>query len=303
MALKRAAADWAWSAAEWEAWSSGSWDTVGARGSWESAPWAPAAKAGPELHEANDSGERFLRSGADETTDLEEERFLAAMASVKPKFQIWEKVWSKKYNKFKAQRNANAPPQPGQPWPGLLLGDLDDCWDKGKLEAANVGVVVCLCPEALEGAEVDFDGLLAEANIKLLKIEAHDSHHYDILQHLVEVASVVKGANDAQKDALVVCWGGVNRSATLVVAYMNQCLNVPLLEAFEKTVAARGEVILNGHFRSALARAAVAQGEKAPEARADVEDEEVAVAQGAPQEEEQPEAGTAVEEEEQPENV
>jgi hypothetical protein len=185
---------------------------------------------------------------------------LEDMKSVVPRFRIWESEWDPETERYERKHNPLAPPQPCEPCDGVLLGDLDDV-NRDKLWNAWVGSVVCLCPEKLE--DESLDNQLRADGINFLRIPAEDNASYDILQHLPLVTETIERTRKRDMKTLVQCWAGVNRSAALVVGYMNAHREFTLSEAFRQTVTLRGEVLLNENFRAQLARAARGRGELA----------------------------------------
>ncbi len=208
----------------------------------------------------------FLRVGADETIDPEETRFQQLMASIQPAFSVWVSTWSSETGRRVTERNPHIPePQPAEPCRGVLLGDLDDVYDMNGLVDKEVGSVICLCPEKVPDVSLLAESLRRTHSIDLVPIWADDDRYYDVLAHLPLVKETIDRDKQRARRTLVQCWAGVNRSATLVVAYMNAHLGIPLLRAFRETVRLRGEVVVNGHFRSLLIRAARSRGEVAEE--------------------------------------
>ncbi|MCP4200798.1 MAG: dual specificity protein phosphatase family protein, partial [bacterium] len=257
----RAEEDGDWWAQGWlddEVEASWSWD-------WSSSAWrARPEQAGDDEAEDDEAeeGPRTLRVDPDLAEDPREQRFLELMDAITPDFQIWERRWDSCRRKYYKARYEDAPFQPCEPCAGLLLGDLDNVKDCESRVALNVATAVCLCPEQLDEQETaTLRDTLHTHQIELQMIAANDDWKYDILQHLPSLAATVEAALAQSKKVLVSCWAGVNRSAALVVGYMNLVRNVPLLDAFRETVRLRGEIVVNGHFRSLLARAALSKGE------------------------------------------
>ncbi|CAE8601305.1 unnamed protein product [Polarella glacialis] len=190
---------------------------------------------------------------------------LVELDSIKPAFSIWGR--GRREDSGEAARKAVCVPQ--QPAeiapcaaPGLFVGDLDDVQNVARLRELNIGFVLNLCPDNLTGHYADLPSRLAKEGIKQLTWPAQDYWNFDIITEVVE-----KGACDfiefglRSAGVLVNCWGGVNRSAAVAVAFLVLRRSVPLVDAVRKTMSRRGTVLTKQSFRFLLVKAAMAAGQ------------------------------------------
>jgi len=88
-----------------------------------------------------------------------------------------------------------------------------------------------------------------------MEIDADDIPGYPILMlHYRQARSFFDEARNTGGRALVHCELGVNRSATLAVAYLVESERVPLTQAVRQVRIERPNVLLNGGFRRQLVR-------------------------------------------------
>ena len=145
--------------------------------------------------------------------------------------------------------------------PGLFIGDLDDVADVGKLSALGIGFVLNLCPERLTGRYADIPLQLAVANIKHLAWPADDDPNFNILGEVIHCGALEFVQNGFRvAGVLINCWGGVNRSGAVAVAYLALKSNYSLVCAVRQVMSQRGTVLTNKAFRLQLAEAVFAAG-------------------------------------------
>ena len=165
-----------------------------------------------------------------------------------------------------ASKSANLPVlQPAQiaprTVPGLFVGDLDDVKNVSRLCELGIGFVLNLCPENLYGEYAELPALLALNGIKQLTWPAEDFWNFDIVDMVVKQGAcdfIEMGLRSA--GVLVNCWGGVNRSAAVAVAFLVLKKNISLVGAVREAMTQRGTVLTNYYFRWLLVKAAVAAG-------------------------------------------
>eukprot|EP00483_Globobulimina_turgida_P003578 UN03584 len=90
---------------------------------------------------------------------------------------------------------------------------------------------------------------------KVHKFDTDDHWQYNLIdQHLEECITFIDECeHDQDKRILVHCMAGMNRSATISVAYLlHYFKNMNLLEAIEYTVMKRPWILSNGGFRRQL---------------------------------------------------
>ncbi len=188
-----------------------------------------------------------------QTTTETEVRALAA----EPAFTIW----------YGRCREDSMVPQPAKILPWLFLGDLDDALNMTTLGNLDITAVLSLCPEYHNKHDVlkfckehhhsDMPGLLKANKIELQSLEAEDdkSGNYDIVREVwpQAVRHISRWSNSNQK-VLVNCYGGVNRSAAIVVAWLISMERLSLCDAIHRCTAVRGTVLTNFMYRLQLLR-------------------------------------------------
>jgi hypothetical protein len=184
---------------------------------------------------------------------------LADLAKLPMAFKIWshgrreDSSETTDFHQLPVQQPAEVSPSLA---PGLFLGDLDDAADIPKLLVLGVSWVFILCPERLTGNYLQLPLHLSENGIKLVSWPADDSSQFDIVAQVLdqgacEIIDVVL----LKARVLVVCWGGVNRSAAVAIAFLTWKRRLPLLTAVRQTIQNRGTVLTNHAFRHFLVRA------------------------------------------------
>jgi protein-tyrosine phosphatase len=104
-------------------------------------------------------------------------------------------------------------------------------------------------------------GAYKKHNIALLTVDAKDNVAYDIVNlHLNDVIEFMNKCTEAGENVLIHCMAGINRSATLAVAYILQRDGVNLLRLFKQVVRAREGVLQNVGFQRILCEYAGERG-------------------------------------------
>mmetsp|Transcript_68703 Transcript_68703/g.174522 ORF Transcript_68703/g.174522 Transcript_68703/m.174522 type:complete len:244 (+) Transcript_68703:69-800(+) len=184
---------------------------------------------------------------------------LVQLEAIPPAFSLWGR--GRREDAAEGAVRTAALPQPAEIASGLFVGDLGDVANISRLEELNIKTVVNLCAEKLHGEYAELPARLAEAGIVQAIWLAEDKPHYDIVSKVAQ-----DGACDfidrrlRAGGVLVNCWGGVNRSASVAVAYLVLWQGVPLVDAVRSAMAVRGTVLTNRSFRLRLALAAHAAG-------------------------------------------
>ncbi|CAK0821303.1 unnamed protein product, partial [Prorocentrum cordatum] len=147
-------------------------------------------------------------------------------------------------------------PYPIESVPYLAIGDIHDARNIPKLLAANVGAVLNLS---------DFEGSFekyAASGIAYQKIDCLDMPGFPIIAKSFPTARMfMDGQVQRGKRILVHCSMGINRSATICVAYLMVREGMPVAVAAGTVQSARRHPILtNPGFRRQLARLAVELG-------------------------------------------
>jgi len=187
-----------------------------------------------------------------------ETQLLLAINSIRPRFAVW--LSGRREDSNGGKNLSPLVPQPGEVQCGLHIGDLDDARRVDKLVQLQVAAVLLLCPEYLPKAEAEdgeaLDKRLASAGIAFKSIPAKDRRHYDI------VAKTFPQAFDfidsfAGRRVLICCYGGVNRSAAVLVGFLVLRRQVDLISAVQAAMEARGTILTNRSFRHMLVRASL----------------------------------------------
>ena len=151
--------------------------------------------------------------------------------------------------------------QPAEVAPGLFIGDLDHACNVASLNNLGVCSVVNLCPDRLHDSYACCASRLSSAGIWMLTAPAHDSWNFNVVEQVLEggVLEFIEGRMH-RGGVLVNCWGGVNRSAAVVVAFLMLKQEESLLGAFRRTMGLRGTVLTNRSFRVQLLDLALSRG-------------------------------------------
>ena len=198
----------------------------------------------------------------------EEVSALVALEQIAPRFQIWSSGRREDSPVGTAKNEAGwlPEPQPARIFPGLRLyiGDMDDAADVQHLKELGIGCVVNLCGEKIaQRAYENVPLQLAYAGIHQHILPARDQRNFDI----IEIAGHAFGAIEAtltssgpNNGVLIHCWGGVNRSAAVAIAFLTVHHGVPLFAAIDHAMAKRGTILTNQSFRTQLVRNSFKKG-------------------------------------------
>ena len=202
---------------------------------------------------------RFCESHEEEARrlSLAEARDLLELQQVTPNFRIW--------NNGRREIGAKLPPQPAEIFrqklpessAGLFVGDLDDVSAVARLKDLGIGFVLNLCPDQLTGAYAAVPASLAQSGIVHLAWPARDHWRFDIVAKVVDRGALdfIEAGLRCGKGVLVNCYGGVNRSAAVAVAFLVIRRQQPLRCAVERAMERRGTVLTQQYFRFLLVRA------------------------------------------------
>ncbi|CAD5125175.1 DgyrCDS13418 [Dimorphilus gyrociliatus] len=87
-----------------------------------------------------------------------------------------------------------------------------------------------------------------------LQFFAEDTEYYDMMQHFMKAKGFIDAARRYGGKVLVHCAMGVNRSATMCVAYLMLDQQLDLLEAVRRVKSRRGVILTNKSFQKQLIR-------------------------------------------------
>ncbi|XP_009939846.2 dual specificity protein phosphatase 13B [Opisthocomus hoazin] len=124
-------------------------------------------------------------------------------------------------------------------WPNLYVGDLYVARDKAQLSRMGISHVVNAAagrfridtgPKFYKDLPVDYYG-----------VEAEDNPNFDLSIYFYPVARYIRAAlNSPRGKVLVHCAMGISRSATLVLAFLMICEDMPLADAIRTVRLHRG---------------------------------------------------------------
>eukprot|EP00416_Gambierdiscus_australes_P003908 CAMPEP_0171135246 /NCGR_PEP_ID=MMETSP0766_2-20121228/129471_1 /TAXON_ID=439317 /ORGANISM="Gambierdiscus australes, Strain CAWD 149" /LENGTH=198 /DNA_ID=CAMNT_0011598735 /DNA_START=60 /DNA_END=653 /DNA_ORIENTATION=- len=176
----------------------------------------------------------------------EEAQMLRALDEIEPTFAVWDR--NRREESWSRTTDLEVE-QPGEVRPQLFIGDLDDAMAVSKLQGRGIKAVLSLCPERRPEMSYygDLPARLEGAGIKLCELAARDAYDFDIESVVPASCEFIEAQLREGGGVLVNCWGGVNRSAAVVVAFLLQCCRADLIESVRAVTRARGRVLTNRH--------------------------------------------------------
>ena len=181
---------------------------------------------------------------------------MKALAAINSRFSVWEK---RRRDQCWTVIKLKNPPvlQPARICSSinLFVGDIDDAADLERLRYLNIKTVLTLCPECLTGIYKDIPAKLCSAGIVQVCFPAVDSKDFDIVRNVIRAgaASFIE-SRLRYGGVLVHCWGGVNRSAAVAVAYLTNATQMSLATVVRDAMNTRGTVLTNYSFRLLLVK-------------------------------------------------
>ena len=126
----------------------------------------------------------------------------------------------------------------------MWLGDASNAMDTEKLTSQGItGVVNCAALDTLTNREY------YQIEWKYTDYEASDDPDYNILdEHLDDFMAFMDECRGEKRKVLVHCVAGINRSATLCIAYLVIRENMTLSEAIRHCFGARPIILTNSSF-------------------------------------------------------
>ena len=183
---------------------------------------------------------------------VEETRFLMLL----PLFRIWNRGRREDSDSRQARGTGlePIPHQPSRVGRYLYLGDLDDALDTTTLRELNIKGILCLCPERLDREARARLETARSQGVAIYTLGAHDDPDYDIMTNTWPAARKLlrRWVSAGVSPILVVCWGGVNRSAAIAGAWLRSAEDMSFARTMETLTRARGTVLTNMTFRRAL---------------------------------------------------
>ena len=179
---------------------------------------------------------------------------LIKLEEIQPYFSIWNH--GRRDGSIESvEHNCVVEPQPAKVFPGLQLfmGDIDDAANVQRLCELGIGCVVNLCPDQVCHSEyLHVTSALSRAGIHQHLLVAEDRRNFDILvvaEHAYGAIHTALNSGSENNGVLIHCWGGVNRSAAVLVAYLVGKCGVPLFVAVDRVMRKRDRILTNQSFR------------------------------------------------------
>jgi protein-tyrosine phosphatase len=121
------------------------------------------------------------------------------------------------------------------------------------LQLGNLLDALKLQTDAVVSVLNNTDHFIDEFSSKIwLPIKAFDDRDQDISQHFNRVFKFLDNMEKENKKCIIHCQAGVNRSATIVLAYYIHKTNTDLFDAYEYLSSMRPGIIYNNGFRKQL---------------------------------------------------
>ena len=195
---------------------------------------------------------RLCRRCRGNGANVQETRFLMLL----PLFRIWNRGRREDSDSRQARGTGlePIPHQPSRVGRYLYLGDLDGALDTTTLRALNIQGVLCLCPDRLDREARAGLETARSQGVAVYTVEARDDPDYDIMTNTWPAARKLlqRWVSAGVSRILIVCWGGVNRSAAIAGAWRRSAENMSLARTMETLMRACGTVLTNVTFRRAL---------------------------------------------------
>ena len=192
------------------------------------------------------STDTYLCKYCRQTTTVEEAQALLMTGS----FHLWKHF--RREDSIGDKQNACSLAQPAPILSWLFLGDYCDASNFMLLKSLSITAVLSCCPE--QHSE-DFVKTLLAKGIELSSLRAEDdmSGDYNIISEIWPTArKTIASWKDKKKNILVNCWGGINRSSAIVIAWLLMEENYTFYQAMYRITELRGTVLTNQMFRLQL---------------------------------------------------
>ncbi|KAK9790753.1 hypothetical protein WJX73_001438 [Symbiochloris irregularis] len=143
-----------------------------------------------------------------------------------------------------ARRHIEVDKEPCRVLQGLYIGSLGAARSRATLKRLGISHIVNASPVV---------PCFHRHSFKYKTVLVYDDNDEDIMQHFHETNKFINEARQAG-GALVHCYAGKSRSATLILAYLLACEGLPLHDAFAVLLAARPCAAPNSGFMQQLAQ-------------------------------------------------
>ena len=147
---------------------------------------------------------------------------------------------------------------PGHPeLPAIYVGSGAHAADLKLLQRLGIRAVLNCAPVVCDDPIAAYKA----GDVLYEKIDAHDDRNFPLLAECLKPASdFISKAHAEKRSVLVHCMAGVNRSATLAVAYLLVRDRTNLFALFEQCVASRPSILQNTSFQLQLCALAQRHG-------------------------------------------
>ncbi len=127
----------------------------------------------------------------------------------------------------------------------LILGNLNDA-----LTLKTDAILSVLENDYIEIIRESIN--LAGTNKDWLAINIRDDKTQNIVQHFEKAFEFLDRMEKENKKCIIHCQAGINRSATIALAYYMKKTNTKLFDAYEHLISKRRGIIFNNGFRKQL---------------------------------------------------
>lgn len=139
----------------------------------------------------------------------------------------------------------------------IFVGNQSNARDVENLMKMEIGAVLNCAPSVCKDPLVAYK----KHGISYLELDLHDKEGFNIIEEAFKSArKFIDKNHKAGRSVLVHCFAGVNRSATLVVAYLMMRYKIPLLPLYGRCYKARNGIVSNKSFQLQLCELAYKNG-------------------------------------------
>ena len=147
---------------------------------------------------------------------------------------------------------------PTQSGDHIYVGNSASARAVSTLIALGIGAVLNCAPSMCKDPVVKY----RKHDIRYFELDCHDNQQFNILSPKVydAVKAFIAQNQEEGRSVLVHCYAGINRSATLAVAYIVEREQKELFEVFQQCFTARHGIISNQSFQAQLLNFASQKG-------------------------------------------
>ena len=199
-----------------------------------------------------------------------EKKVLTVLDNIKPSFTVWEEN-----NDGHCTKNTKLlelqPAKVLQDEP-LYIGDIDDAANVELMKRLEIGCVVSVCADKMNGKYEQLPKQLADAGIQQHIVWAWDRQYFHIINVAEHVADAIDASlsNPQKNGVLIHCYAGKNRSAAVMIHFLTTRREWSLVTAIQRVMEKRGTILTNTGFRKQLVRHCFNNGLKPEEGSGEV---------------------------------